>query len=373
MSTKPRFLDLNSVQDRYELTSAYLRREGDTVLGALRIQGGKITTADRGARVEQDIYGLRGYNAAEAIVFEFDTATGSLTLVGTISAGSTITGSEFRTAESPNKRITIGESPDDRINFYSGFADETAAGFVRVQALGTAGTQRFELDLFSGQISSQDAASVVLLSETKDGATETVITLSADTILGLATSTSVDTTLQLLGDIALQDAFSDPPVAASGFVRVWNSGGQSLRSISSSVTAPLAPHRQHTGVPTSALTATTTLTDIPGMTTSFTTYSPNATYNAVATARFNPNAVAISETLILWLLVDGGIVTASLFTNLTTLNYNWPLTVNWTGTLASPGTHTIKCQASRSPGGAGTVLVGGSDSGYGALSVSTVG
>lgn len=356
MGTKPRYLNLNSVQDRHELTSAYLRREGDTVLGALRIQGGKITTADRGARVEQDIYGLRGYNAAEAIVFEFDTATGSLTLVGTISAGSTITGSEFRTAESPNKRITIGEAPDDRINFYSGSADETAAGFVRVQALGSGGTQRFELDLFSGQIDSQDAASVVMLSETKDGATETVITLSADTILGLATSSGVDTTLQLLGDIALQDAFSDPPAAASGFVRLWNSGGDGLRGISVSDTWPVGPVRSFAGTGSDTAVATI-FPSYETMSTdcfvSFTTRVPNAVVTLIGFLRFAGtvagwfNGVAV---------IADGTTTVSTPVVVAQEANGTSATVATTLTVATPGAKTYRLRVSKGVA-AGTLTI----------------
>jgi hypothetical protein len=338
------------------------------MFGDLVLAGGRLLVTNGQAGVQIDAGGQRFYDTSGTVIFNFDTTTGTLTLTGSLVAG------ELSTAASPNKRITIGEAPDDRIFFYSGDPDESAAGYLAVGVQGSGGTRAWVGTLTTGQISSQDRASIVLVSESKDGASlKTNVTLSADNVLVLATTGGADSTIQLSGDLALLDSVSDPPVAAAQYVRTYNSAGQSLKAISSSVTAPLWPQRVYDGVPTSALTASATPTRPPGMFVQPTTYASSAIYHAVGTVRFNPNGVAIGEVMVLSLMVDSTLVTSSVYTNLTTLNYAWPLTVNYAGTLVTPGVHTIELEASFLPAAGGTVLVGGADGTYGMLSVKVVG
>jgi hypothetical protein len=367
MAKGPRFLDLDRRDQRHELTSAFLRRDGDTMFGDLVLAGGRLLVTNGQAGVQIDAGGQRFYDTTGTVIFNFDTATGTLTLTGSLVAG------ELSTAPS-GKRITIGEAPDDRIFFYSGDVDETSAGYLSVGVQGSGGTRAWVGTLTTGQISSEDRASIVLVSESKDGASlKTNVTLSADNILVLATTSSVDSTIQLSGDLSLLDSVSDPPVAAAGYVRMYNSAGQSFKARSSSVTAPLWPQRIFLSAPSSALTATSTTTLVPGMTAQFNTYASSTIYHAVAFVRFNPDGVAISETMVLDLWVDSVLVAQNVYTNLTTLNYNWPLTVNYAGTLVTPGVHTIEVKAFFTPAAGGTVLVGGAGAGYGSLSISVVG
>jgi hypothetical protein len=366
MAKGPRFLDLDRRDQRHELTSAFLRRDGDTMFGDLVLAGGRLLVTNGQAGVQIDAGGQRFYDTTGTVIFNFDTATGTLTLTGSLVAG------ELSTAPS-GKRITIGEAPDDRIFFYSGDADETSAGYLSVGVQGSGGTRAWVGTLTTGQISSQDRASIILVSESKDGASlKTNVTLSADNILVVATTTG-DSTIQLSGDLALLDSVSDPPVSSAGYVRMYNSAGQSLKAISPSVTAPLWPQRPLSAPPTSALTATATPTRVPGMVVQPNTYASSTIYHAVGTVRFNPDGVAIGETMVLDLVVDSTLVTSSVYTNLTTLNYAWPLTVNYAGTLVTPGVHTIELKASFLPAAGGTVLVGGTDGTYGMLSVKVVG
>lgn len=67
---------------------------------------------------------------------------------------STITSSVFRTAASPGQRVEITSAQNDRVNFYTGVADETVAGFVQaatqVAGAGHAGILNFEPSQMTG-------------------------------------------------------------------------------------------------------------------------------------------------------------------------------------------------------------------------------
>lgn len=281
MTKKPRPLDLDNPMDRNELTSEFLRREGDVILGDLRVAGGRIISTDRGARWESDRKGMRFYDTSGAVIFNFDAATGTLTVSGGIVAGGTITGAvitggTLQTASS-GKRVVIANPPGDRIDFYSGDADETDEGYILVNTSGAAGGRAGVATWTTPQINSKGRPSVSMTGESKDGTTsETVIALSADTILGVATTGGVDTSLQWQGDVALFDSVSDPPTGAASYVRLFNSGGQSLRAISSSVTAPLWPVRAYSVTATPDTVCGTAVADVAGATQTFTTYAPNA-------------------------------------------------------------------------------------------------
>jgi hypothetical protein len=243
MSRKPEYFDLKNPAHFEILAEEFLPRSGGVITGAMQMQSAIIKSADSGARWEGDVRGLRGYDTTGALVFNLDTTTGSLTLTGAVSAGGTITGSTLQTAAS-GKRVVIAGSPGDRIDFYSGSADETSNGYILVAVSGAAGATAGVATWVTPAINSQDRASISMTSESKDGSTsKTVVALSADTVLGVATTGSADTSLQWQGDIALFASVTDPPASAASYVRLFNSGGTGLRAISTSDTAPLWPIR----------------------------------------------------------------------------------------------------------------------------------
>jgi hypothetical protein len=277
VTRRPEFFDLRNPAHFEILAEEFLPRSGGVITGAMQMQSAIIKSADSGARWEGDVRGLRGYDTTGALVFNLDTTTGSLTLTGAVSAGGTITGSTIQTAAS-GKRVVIAGSPGDRIDFYSGSADETSNGYILVAVSGAAGATAGVATWVTPAINSKNRASISMTSESKDGSTsETVIALSADTVLGVATTGSADTSLQWQGDIALFDSVSDPPTGAASYVRVFNSGGTGLRATSSAETAPLWPNRTFQATPTADLLTSTTVTTMTnGTTATITTRVPNA-------------------------------------------------------------------------------------------------
>lgn len=359
VTRQPRFLDLDRPQDRHELTSEFLRREGDYILGDLRVAGGRIISTDRGSRWEQDRLGMRFYDTAGAKIFDFDATTGVLTVTGGIVSGGTITGAvitggTLQTAAS-GKRVVIATPPGDKVQFFSGDAAETIEGHIQVEIAGAGGGRAWRGVYTSGKLSGQDAASIVLLSETQDGSTgKSAITLSADTILPVATTTSADCTIQLLGDIAFQDAFSDPPTSSAGFVRVWNSGGSGLRTISTGETAPLAPIRVLSAQATADYTITTTRADITGCTKTFTTRVPSAV--AHITGAFDFDAVATGYgALVGYCEIDGIVKNEAALFIASAAGERFTVNQTWEHTFAASGSHTIKLQANKSVAG-GTAI-----------------
>ena len=277
MSRKPEYFDLRNPAHFELLAEEFLPRSGGVITGAMQMQAGIMRSADSGARGEGDVRGLRGDDTTGARVFNLDTTTGSLTLTGAVTAGGTITGATLQTASS-GKRVVIPGSPGDRVQFFSGSADETAEGYILVAVSGSGGGTAGVATWVTPQINSQDRASISMTGESKDGSTsKTVIALSADTVLGVATTGSADTSLQWQGDIALFDSVSDPPAGAASYVRVFNSGGTGLRATSSAETAPLWPIRVFTATPSADLVTSTTVTTMTGGTTAtITTRVPNA-------------------------------------------------------------------------------------------------
>lgn len=362
MTKRPRFFDLDDPAAKQELASEFMTRRGGSLRGALLVQSGIIRTADSGSRMEMDVRGLRGYDTAGTLILNFDTATGTLTVTGGIVAGGTITGAvitggTLQTASS-GKRVVIANPPGDRIDFYSGSADETSNGYILINVSGAAGGTAGVATWVTPSINSQDRASVSLTSESKDGVTsKSVVALSADTVLQVATTTSADTSLQLQGDLALFDSFSDPPTAAASYVRVFNSGGKSLRAISSTTTAPLWPIRAFVGACSGDLALTTTVTDVAGMTTgSFTTYAPNAIAIAWVFADFDVTTVGTGFNNVYINCSQGGTDDFSGACE-DRVHREWVHGVQ-TYTLTTPGAFTIKARGKKNTaGGASAVKI----------------
>jgi hypothetical protein len=294
VTRKPRYLDLNSPAQIEELLADVMPRSGGVMTGALLMQSGQVRSADSGARWEGDVRGLRGYDTSGALVFNLDTQTGSLTLTGAVTAGGTITGATLQTASS-GKRVVIAGSPGDRVDFYSGSADETSNGYLLVAVSGSGGSTAGVATWVTPEINSQDRASISMTSESKDGSTsKTVVALSADTVLVVATTGSADSTLQLQGDLALFNAVTEPPAAATDYVRIFNSAGVGLRATSTNETGPLWPVRNFSDTG-SDIGVSTTFPSYETMSSdcviTFTTRVPNAVVSIHGHLRF-ANTVA---------------------------------------------------------------------------------
>jgi hypothetical protein len=355
MTRKPRFFDLDDPNQRAELSSEFVPKRGGVLTGAFLVQAGIIRSADSGARWEGDVRGLRMYDSSNTLVFNADTSTGSLTLKGSITAGSTITGSTLQTAAS-GKRVVIAGSPGDRIDFYSGSADETSNGYILVAVQGAGGGTAGVATWVTPAINSQDRASISLVGESKDGSTaKSSIALSADTVLVIATTSSADSTIQLQGDLALFDSISDPPASAASYVRVFNSGGSGLRAISSNDTAPLWPMRLFTAIPTADLLTSTTVTTMTnGTTATITTRVPNAI--AIVSAYFDVDVTSTGTGFVNGYINPSWTASNDLIAFFEDRVYRHGVGSIRTYIIATPGAYTVSLRASKnSAGGAATV------------------
>lgn len=350
MARKPQFFDLLNPAHFEILAEEFLPRSGGVITGGLSMQSAIIKSADSGSRWEGDVRGLRGYDTTGALVFNLDTTTGSLTLTGAVTAGGTITGSTLQTAAS-GKRVVIAGSPGDRIDFYSGSADETSNGYILVAVSGAAGATAGVATWVTPSINSQDRASISMTSESKDGSTsKSVVALSADTVLQVATTTSADSTLQLQGDLALFDSFSDPPASATSYVRLFNSGGTGLRAISTNETWPCGPIRVLSDQASADQTLTTTATDVTGCSVTFTTRVPNAVAHITGTFYFVGTTVGYGACLG-YCNVDGTLKTEAAVMISGTNGEGGTFAQTWEHTFASAGSHTVKLQVGKSAAG----------------------
>lgn len=355
MTRKPRFFDLDDPNQRAELSSEFVPKRGGVLTGAFLVQAGIIRSADSGARWEGDVRGLRMYDSSNTLVFNADTSTGSLTLKGSITAGSTITGSTLQTAAS-GKRVVIAGSPGDRIDFYSGSADETSNGYVLVAVSGAAGATAGVATWVTPQINSQDRASISMTSESKDGSTsKTVVALSADTMLMVATTTNADTSIQLQGDLALFDSYSDPPAGAASYVRIFNSGGTGLRAVSSAETAPLWPIRTFQATPSADLLTSTTVTTMTGGTTAtITTRVPNAI--AIVCAYFDVDVTTTGTGFVNGYVNTSWAASDDLIAFFEDRVYRHGVGAVRTYVIATPGAYTVSLRGKKnSAGGAATI------------------
>jgi hypothetical protein len=355
VSRKPRLFDLDNPNHWEELASAFLPREGGVVAGVLQMQAGTMRSADSGARWEGDVRGLRGYDTSGNVVFNLDTQTGSLTLTGAVTAGGTITGATLQTASS-GKRVVIAGSPGDRIDFYSGSADESSNGYILVAVTGSGGSTAGVATWVTPAINSQDRASISLTSESKDGSTsKTVVALSADTVLGVATTGSADTSLQWQGDIALFDSVSDPPAGAASYVRIFNSGGTGLRATSSAETAPLWPIRTFQATPSADLLTSTTVTTMTGGTTAtITTRVPNAI--AIVCAYFDVDVTTTGTGFVNGYVNTSWAASNDLIAFFEDRVYRHGVGSVRTYVIATPGAYTVSLRGNKnSAGGAATI------------------
>jgi hypothetical protein len=109
------------------------------------------------------------------------------------------------------------------------------------------------------------------------------------------------------------------------------------------------------GIATSALTmTTTTATDVPGATVTLTTTADNAAYTVIAI--FDADVLATSTSVLMLgkLVVDGTSQSGTAVYGMDTAD-RATITMTWTGTLGTAGSHTFKLQGNLS----GALATGG--------------
>jgi len=147
------------------------------------LAGGQIKSASLSPGIVLNSQGLSLYDSSAVRTVFLDALTGNGTFTGTISgsiiSGSTITGGVFRTAAPPLERIELASSPSNVIQFFSGDAAETGAGYLSVSSAISGGSVAGTIGLGTPWMNGQDPATIYMRSERGDGTVPSLIVLGA--------------------------------------------------------------------------------------------------------------------------------------------------------------------------------------------------